>query len=244
MKQILKADILREDFRFKALVNGKKLELHEPKITPEQVGFGYKKRVSTELHMFQSTPFGQITEINNHTIDVMTRTGTKKLDKKWLQERFKKTKFVLCETGKNRIDRYELIHYIQLSKPGRLKADLDIETFVRGLQDLMIKYLYPLDTKIFLTSDHSQMHYSNKEITRENFDKGRKYKKLVFARQVGLVLTKLFYPEMSIAGTTRAWGYKSHQQFFHNRDVVLHYLSNNKVLTGHILNITNMANAG
>lgn len=237
MQQIVKATVKRKGDVF--VVRGREVDA-SVNIGEGDVVFGYHNKTEKEIKVGTPTPYGSVVFVSGDKVTVMNGDGLKDFTRSYLKRLT--SKYMFCARGKlnGRIDRYELIYYLQhLKEDHGFRPSKDIKGFIKSLQQDVVAYVRRSKEDDFVDVSNITRTYTNDDITVENLKAGKRYRKLSFARQLGAVITKLYFPGEPSRSVAWRWGYSNHASMTHSKNFILSCLFYDSKLTKHILNIVN-----
>lgn len=240
MQQIKKREIRKKKGRWMV---GSLSVINEDgrQISDGDVCFGYEKMVGEELSMGVHLTVGDIISVGKHTVSIMTNYGIQHIDKRKAKILSRKRRFVIKEIQREEIGRYELCYYLEnlTKRHDRFSYSFSIEDLDKRLKDFLLNKIAPLDNSLFFSSSPATLPYEEEDINIENLEYGKRYKKLVFMRFIGCLITRLYFPDHGINGITSRWGYTNHSTFYHAKKTITTYLFYEKRLSEIILEIIN-----
>lgn len=238
MPQVEKAIVTSKDNQ---LVAGGKPILRDVMVEPGETCFGYNSKVPPKLGIGSPTPLGDVVGLDDNKVTLMVGDSFKEYDRKHVENVATKYKFRAKEILNGKIGKYRLLYILQnLSEDHGFFTRKSFKDFVNDLKDDLVTYTRRnMSEDLFLTPRSLQRAYTNKDITRTSLDAGKRYKKLVFVRQMGTVLTKMYFHNKGYIDIGWEWGYDNHSSVIHARKTIINTIEYDKQLTDHILHIVN-----
>ena len=205
-----------------------------------QVCYGYLDEVKNSLYMGMKLPIGEVVSVEKKKVVILTKRGFSTID--WsVADRFSCSKyFVVKETEGGEIGRYELLYYLQHIHGSHTKFDTDLrlKRFHPLLKETLLNLVIPISNSLFV-NHKSRIIYTDEDINMENLEKGKRYRKLVFVRFVGMIVTKLFFPGESIVNIAKPCGYTNHTMFYHALKTFRNFLLYDKQMSDIIIQLFN-----
>lgn len=193
-------------------------------LNENDVVYGYFVKESKELCTGVETPFGKIMLIEGDIVIVSIHRTFKKVNKRWLEEHSKEYVFKAKEKDGDYIGPYELVYYIQnFYQTNKFNTGASIYNFVSHVKHYLTKFVQPIDQRLFIKTPKGR-EYTEEDIHVRNLEAGKRYKKLVFVRQLGVIITRLFFQDEKNGIICGLWGYSNHTLIFHARNTIINLL--------------------
>lgn len=202
------------------------------------VVFGYYDRVTPEIKPGMNTVFGTVMNVKNDSVRVLSLGKFESVDKRKMEDILEKYAFVVTDVESRWMGKNEFIFYLQNLNKGYqpFQQFCRPETFIDILTDYLIYKVRYIPKEVFNTKQSDSEH---KLTTRKNYDKGRRFKRLVFVRQMVLILTRLHYPEINTFKLAKMCGMSNHAMVNHANNVILGYMCYHRKMSNQIINIVN-----
>jgi len=238
MPQVEKAIVTSKDNQLVA--EGKPI-LRDVMVEPGETCFGYNSKVPPKLGIGSPTPLGDVVGLDDNKVILMVGNSFKEYDRRHVEDIAAKYKFRAKEILNGKIGKYRLLYILQnLTKDHGFFTHKPFKEFVNDLKNDLVTYTRKkISEDLFIMPRSMRREYINADITRANLDAGKRYKKLVFVRQMGTILTKMYFHNKGFIDIGWEWGYDNHSSVIHARKTITNITEQDKHLTNHILHIVN-----
>lgn len=241
MQQIERETISRKEGKMKAkdlsIFNEKQLILKEG-----DVCFGYEKNIKETLCLGLKLPIGEVISVGRDVVSLINGNRMTSVKRPIAEKLAIRKKFVIKEIyNGGDITQYELLYYLNdLSKHyPKFKTDKNYDDVLPLLKETLIEQIRGLDKWLFVTTQLCDAPYTNEDITLENLERGKRYRKLVFVRNIGCILSKLFFPDINLTYISQSWGYANHTSLYHAQRVMRSTLNYDKKMSHVMLEVLN-----
>jgi hypothetical protein len=219
-----------------SIFNGKDLDVEEG-----DVCFGYRTYIREDLTLGLELPVGEVLSVGENSVSIMSGHGIRTIKREAAEELATRERFVVKGVHReDKISDYEFIFYLNNLQRhyDKFRTNKTMEEVIESIKSNLVDRVRELDNKLFIR-EPGMMLYTNNDITRDNLDKGRRYRKLVFVRMIGIILTKLFFPYKTNVDVSNSWGYINHTSLYHAKEELLGYLYYDKKTASLIMQLIN-----